>query len=216
MQTDAEANSMSPAPSSSPEESHPLLIVISGPSGVGKDAVVARMKELRRGRHFMVTATTRPRREGERDGVDYVFQTTERFRRMIERDELLEWAEVYGHLYGVPRAPVARALSQGRDVVVKIDVQGAATIRRLLPDALLIFLAPPDEEELSRRLASRKTESSETLSLRSETAAQEMRESASFDYVVVNRRGQLDAAVQEIEAIVDRERRRAPPRRVVL
>ena len=207
---------MSPAPSSSREESHPLLIVISGPSGVGKDAVVARMKELGRGWHFMVTATTRPRREGERDGVDYVFQTTERFRRMIERDELLEWAEVYGNLYGVPKAPAARAISQGRVVVVKIDVQGAATIRRLVPDALLIFLAPPDEEELSRRLASRKTESSEDLSLRSETAAQEMRESKSFDYVVVNRRGQLDAAVQEIEAIVDRERRRAPPRRVVL
>ena len=207
---------MSPAPSSSPEESHPLLIVISGPSGVGKDAVVARMKELGRGRHFMVTATTRPRRKGERDGEDYVFETSERFRQMIDRDELLEWAEVYGHLYGVRKAPVARALSQGRDVVVKIDVQGAATIRRLVPDALLIFLAPPDEEELSRRLASRKTESPEALSLRSETAAQEMRESASFDYVVVNRRGQLDAAVQEIEAIVDRERRRAPPRRVVL
>ena len=183
---------------------------------MGKDAVAARMKELGRGCHFMVTTTTRPRREGERDGVDYVFQTAERFRRMIERDELLEWAEVYGHLYGVPKAPIARAISQGRDVVVKIDVQGAATIRRLVPDALLIFLAPPDEEELSRRLVSRKTESSEDLSLRSETAAQEMRESASFDYVVVNRRGQLDAAVQEIEAIVDRERRRAPPRRVVL
>ncbi len=207
---------MSPAPSSSPGESHPLLIVISGPSGVGKDAVVARMKELGRGWHFMVTTTTRPRRERERDGVDYTFQTTERFRWMIERDELLEWAEVYGNLYGVPKAPVARTLSQGRDVVVKIDVQGAATIRRLVPDALLIFLAPPDEEELSRRLVSRKTESSEDLSLRSETAAQEMRESASFDYVVVNRRGQLDAAVEEIEAIVDRERRRAPPRRVVL
>ena len=207
---------MSPAPSSSREESHPLLIVISGPSGVGKDAVAARMKELRRGRHFMVTATTRPRRQGERDGEDYVFETSERFRQMIERDELLEWAEVYGHLYGVPKAPVAKALSQGRDVVVKIDVQGAATIRRLLPDALLIFLAPPDEEELSRRLVSRKTESSETLSLRSETAAQEMRESASFDYVVVNQRGQLATAVQEVEAIIDRERRRAPPRRVVL
>ena len=183
---------------------------------MGKDAVIARMKELGRGWHFMVTATTRPQREGERDGVDYTFQTTERFRRMIERDELLEWAEVYGHLYGAPKAPIARAISQGRDVVVKIDVQGAATIRRLVPDALLIFLTPPDEEELSRRLVSRKTESSEDLSLRSETAAQEMRQSKSFDYVVVNRRGQLDAAVQEIEAIVDKESRRAPPRRVVL
>ena len=183
---------------------------------MGKDAVAARMKELGRGWHFMVTATTRPRRETETDGADYIFQSTEEFRRMIERDELLEWAEVYGHLYGVPKAPIARAISHGRDVVVKIDVQGAATIRRLLPDALLIFLAPPDEEELARRLTSRKTESSDALSLRRGTAAREMRESASFDYVVVNRRGQLDAAVEEIEAIVDRESRRAPPRRVVL
>ena len=207
---------MSPAPSSSREESHPLLIVISGPSGVGKNAVVDRMKAAEKGSHFVVTATTRPPRPGERDGVDYIFQTTDRFRRMIEADELLEWAEVYGNFYGIPKAPVVDALSQGRDAVVRTDVQGAATIKNLLPDSLIIFLAPPDEEELSRRLASRKTESPEALSLRSETAAQEMRQSASFDYVVVNQRGQLDAAVQEIEAIVDRERRRAPPRRVVL
>ena len=202
--------------SSPPEGGRPLLIVISGPSGVGKDAIVDGMRALDRPWEFIVTATTRPRREGEVDGVDYLFRTTEQFSRMIDRDELLEWAEVYGNLYGVPKAAVAEALSRGRDAVVKTDVQGAATIKRLLPDALIIFLAPPDRDELARRLTSRGTDSPAAISRRTEAAAHEMRESATFDHTVINHRGALESAIADISAIVTTERHRDPPRRVVL
>ena len=174
------------------------------------------MRELGKPYHFIVTATTRRQRESERDGTDYIFKTTEQFRRMIDQEELLEWAEVYGNLYGVPRSQIAEALSTGRDVIVKPDVQGAATIKRLAPDALPIFLAPPDMDELARRLTARMTESTEDLSLRLATAESEMQEADSFDYVVVNRRGNLDDAVEEIDRIVSKERHRTPPRRVSL
>ena len=193
-----------------------MLIVIAGPSGVGKDSILARMKELRKPYHFTVTATTRPQRESERNGSDYIFLTTERFRRMIDREELLEWAEVYGNLYGVPKSQVTEALSAGRDVIVKTDVQGAATIKRLSADALIIFLAPPSLDELAQRLTARMTESTEELSLRLATAELEMREAANFDYVVVNRQRGLDDAVEEIERIVEKERHRTPARWVSL
>ena len=162
---------------------------------MGKDAVLARMRELGKPYHFTVTATTRPQRESERDGADYIFVSTQEFRRMIDRGELLEWAEVHGNLYGVPKSQITDALSRGRDVIVKPDVQGAATIKRLSPDALTIFLAPPNMDELARRLTARMTESTEDLSLRLATAELEMREAESFDYVVVNRQGDLDDAV---------------------
>jgi guanylate kinase len=193
-----------------------MLIVIAGPSGVGKDSVLARMRELGKPYHFTVTATTRQQRESERDGTDYIFKTTEQFRRMIDREELLEWAEVYGNLYGVPRSQVAEALSRGHDVIIKTDVQGAATIKRLSTDALIIFLAPPSLDELAQRLTARMTESTEDLSLRLATAESEMGEAESFDYVVVNRQGNLDEAVEEIDRIVAKERHRTPPRRVSL
>ena len=174
------------------------------------------MQKLSKPFHFVVTATTRPRRPEERHGRDYIFLDEEAFRRMIERGELLEWAEVYGHLYGVPRAQVAGALAEGRDVIVKPDVQGAATIKRLAPEALFIFLAPPNMEELARRLTARSTESSEDLTLRLQQAETEMREASKFDYVVTNHQDRLDDAVDEIERIVAQEKRRTPPRRVSL
>lgn len=174
------------------------------------------MRELGKPYHFTVTATTRRQRESERDGTDYIFKTTEQFRRMIDREELLEWAEVYGNLYGVPRSQVAEALSMGHDVIIKTDVQGATTIKRLAPDALIIFLAPPSLDELAQRLTARMTESTEDLSLRLATAEHEMKEAASFDYVVVNRQGNLDEAAQEIDRIVSRERHRTPLRRISL
>ena len=193
-----------------------MLVVLSGPSGVGKDALLSRMRELKKPYHFTVTATTRPQRPGERDGVDYIFVTPAAFRRMIERGELLEWAEVYSNLYGVPKAQVADALDGGQDVIIKADVQGAATIRRLAPEAVFIFLAPPNIQELERRLGQRMTESAEALKLRLKTAQQEMEEISRFDYVVVNHQDRLDDAVREIENIVARERSRRPPRRVSL
>ena len=197
-------------------ETTPLLIVLSGPSGVGKDAVLSRMRELDRPYHFTVTATTRPQRQGERDGVDYIFVSESRFRQMIRDGQLLEWAEVYGNLYGVPKAQVTDALGKGRDAIIKPDVQGAATIRKQAPEALLIFLAPPNEAELKRRLGARMTESPEALALRLETAKEEMQRASSFDYVVVNHEGRLDDAVREIDDIVVAEKVRTRARRVTL
>ena len=173
---------------------------------MGKDAVVARMKDLGLPFHFAVTATTRPQRPGERDGVDYIFVTQAQFRRMAERGELLEWAEGYGNMYVVPRGQVTQALGNGRDVMVKTDIQGAATIRRLVPDALLVFLAPPSMEDLASRLRERMTESPESLKLRLKVAESEMQEAPRFDHVVVNHQGRLDHTVADLERIVERAR----------
>ena len=188
------------------------MIVLSGPSGVGKDAVLSRMRELVKPYRIAVTATTRRQRPTERDGVDYIFVTDDAFNRMVDRSELLEWAEVYGNQYGVPKVQVTSALEQGFDVILKIDVQGAATVRRLVPDAIFVFLAPPDMGELVLRLERRMTESSEALKLRLATAEIEMEERGKFDFIVVNHHGRLDDTVAEIESIVERERHRDPSR----
>lgn len=190
----------------------PLLIVLSGPSGAGKDAVLSRLRERGSPYHFTVTATTRPRRPAERNGVDYYFHTPEEFQAMKEQGEFLESACVYGHWYGVPRSPVRAALLEGRDVFTKIDVQGAATIKSLAPQAVFIFLAPPSLEELERRLRQRKTESAGDMERRIKTAQEEMKRLPMFDYVVMNDNGQLDEAVDSIAAIVRAERCRIPPR----
>ena len=192
-----------PKTTHSPADAHtPLLIVLSGPSGVGKDTVLARMRELGSPYHFTVTATTRPRREGERDGVDYIFIPERRFLTMKDAGELLEWANVYGNYYGVPRSQVTGALREGKDVVMKIDVQGAATIRKNVPEALFIFLAPPSMDELARRLGKRMTESPESLRRRLETARSEMGEAPHFDHVVPNHSDRVDDTVAEIERLV--------------
>ena len=194
----------------------PLLIVLSGPSGVGKDAVLSKMRTLRRPYHFTVTATTRAQRPGEQDGVDYIFLEKAVFQQMIERDEFLEWAEVYGNLYGVPRAQVTNALDHGSDVIIKADVQGAATIRTMAPRALFIFLAPPDLAELERRLRARMTESCSALKLRLETAKLEMNESIKFDHIVINQNEQVDQAVLDIDRIVSIERSSERSRNIFL
>ena len=178
------------------------LFVLSGPSGVGKDAVLSRIRQFGRPYHFTITATTRQSRPGERDGVDYIFLTRETFSRMVEREELLEWAEVHGNLYGVPRSQVVEAQERGLDVIMKIDVQGAATIRRMMPDAKLIFLAPPDMPTLERRMRIRDTESESEFRLRLETAHKEMKESHSFDHIVVNHDDSIDKAADAIDWII--------------
>lgn len=193
-----------------------MLIIISGPSGVGKDAILARMKELGRPLHYTVTVTTRPRREGEADGLDYHFISQAKFQQMVENNELLEWAQVYGNLYGVPKQEVQQALANGLDVIVKVDVQGAATIKSLLPNALFIFVAPPSMEKLEERLKQRKSESAAELRLRIETAHQEMKSLPLFDYIVVNQQGQIDMVVAQIEAIITAEKCRLNPRAVEL
>lgn len=197
-------------------QQQPLLIVISGPSGVGKDTVVHRMRERRLPFRFVVTATSRPRRDDEVDGVDYLFLTHEEFEGMVARGEFLEHALVYGQFKGIPRRHVREALATGQDVVFRIDVQGAETVRRLCPEALLIFLATRDEEELARRLRKRRTESAEALELRLAAARQEYEKVGLFDYVVVNGDDELDRAVDTIEAIIRAEHHRTRPRRVTL
>jgi len=186
--------------------------VLSGPSGVGKDAVVAGMKRLGRPLHYAVTATSRPRRQRERDGIDYHFVSPQKFQDMVEAGELLEWAQVYGNYYGVPRQEVEHPLKDGRDVIVKVDVQGAATIKGIVPQALLIFLAPPSMEELVARLSQRKSESSIHLKRRIETAHEEMKQLPSFDYLVVNHRDRVHEAVAEIDAIITAEKCRVNPK----
>ena len=153
----------------------PLLIVISGPSGAGKDTVVQRMQERGLPFHFVVTATTRPKRPGETHGRDYWFVSKEEFARMIEQNELIEYALVYGDYKGIPRAQVREALNSGQDVVMRLDVQGAETVRKLAPEALLIFITTESEDELVRRLQQRKTETSDSLAIRIATARKELK-----------------------------------------
>jgi guanylate kinase len=194
----------------------PLLIVISGPSGVGKDSVVMRMKARGMPFHFVVTATTRPPRDGEVHGVDYYFFPKGEFAEMIEQDELLEYAFVYNDYKGIPKFQVRDALKSGQDVVMRLDVQGAATIRELYPAALLIFLTTDSEQELVERLQKRKTETSAELKLRIATARKELNRVKEFDYVVVNRDNQLDKTVDSIEAIIHAEHHRVNHRKVTL
>jgi len=194
----------------------PLLIILSGPSGVGKDAVLARMKESGYPIKYIITLTTRPRRAKERNNIDYCFISDKKFKEMIEKNELLEWANVYGNWYGVPKEEVKNALDKGQDVMVKVDIQGVATIKKILPQAVSIFLMPPSIEELGLRLKQRRTESSFDLSLRLKTAEEEMKQLPEFDYVVINRWGEIDLAVADIEAIITAEKCRVTPREIVI
>jgi guanylate kinase len=197
-------------------ESNPLLVVISGPSAAGKDATVKRMEELGYPFHFVVTATTRPRRPTEVDGVDYHFVSEREFGKMLEKDELLEHAIVYGQHKGIPKKQVREALASGKDVIMRIDVQGAATIRHLVPEAVFIFLTASSEEELIRRLKKRKTETPEGLKKRIATAGEEMKRLDEFDYVVVNRDNHLDETVKTIAAIITAEKCKVKQRKIEL
>jgi len=200
----------------SPPVSPPLLIIISGPSGVGKDTVIQRMKERNLPFHFVVTTATRSPRPAEVNGVDYFFVSHDEFARMIEQDELLEYAIVYNDYKGIPKSQVRAALASGKDVVMRLDVQGAATIRKLCPGALLVFLTAQNEEELINRLRQRKTETPEGMALRIATARQELKRLSDFDYVIVNRDCQLDETVNTILAIIHAEHHRVEPRKVAL
>ena len=196
--------------------SQPLLIILSGPSGVGKDAVLARMKKSERPFHYVVTATTRPKRAGEKNGVNYHFLSQKAFQQMINKHQFLEWASVYGNYYGVPKDEVSPALSKGVVTIVKVDVQGAATIRKGLPQAVFIFLMPPSTQALEKRLKRRRSESSEDLALRLATAREEIRSLPLFDYVITSHQNKLDEVVSQIDAIVTAERCRVKPRTVEL
>jgi len=194
----------------------PLLIVISGPSGAGKDTVIECMKERGLPFHFVVTATTRSPRLDEQHGVDYFFFTKDEFAGMIDKDELLEYAIVYNDYKGIPKQQVRQALVSGKDVIMRLDVQGASTIRSICPEAVLIFLTASNQEELIERLKIRKSENPEGLKLRIATALQEMKRIDQFDYLVVNRDDKLNETVETILSIIKTEHHRVHPRKVTL
>lgn len=195
---------------------NPLLIVISGPSGVGKDSVLEEMKIRGLPFHFVITATTRKPRPEEVNGADYFFLSQDEFARMIDEGELLEYAVVYQDYKGIPKSQVREALASGKNVIMRIDVQGAETVRKLAKDALLIFLLPQDEEELINRLKKRNTETKESLKLRIATTRQEFKKIDLFDYIVVNKDDRLSETVDMIEAIIKAEQHRVHQREVDL
>ncbi len=201
-------------------EQSPLLIVISGTSGAGKDsmarALVQRMEEYGYPTHFVITATSRPKRSSEVDGVDYFFVSKSEFERMIAKDELIEYALVYDQYKGIPKTQARAAMDSGKDVVMRLDIQGAATIREMATEALLIFIAAPSEQALAERLKQRHTESDEQIKVRLRTARQEMQHIHDFDYVVPNYDGKLKQTVNTVLSIVIAEKHRPNPRRASL
>jgi guanylate kinase len=184
---------------------YPLLIVISGPSGVGKDTIARLLMETYDRFYFVVTATTRPARVGEVHGVDYFFLSSDQFAQMIEENELLEYAIVYNDYKGVPKQQIRDALASGRDVIMRLDPQGAATIRKLIPNSVSIFLTAESEAAMVKRLRERKSETAEGLNLRIATARQEMKQVKEFDYVVTNADERQEETVGTIIAIIKAE-----------
>jgi guanylate kinase len=198
-----------------PHDNH-LVVVISGPSGVGKDAILNRMKELKFPFEFITTVTTRPKRVNETHQVDYHFISVDEFHELQKSGGLLEWANVYGNYYGVPKSAVKESLSRGKDIIIKVDVQGAENIKTILPEAVFIFIAPPSVADLSDRLTGRCSENNKDLALRLKTAEGEIQKTYNFDYVVMNHSNKIDDAIEQIKAIVTAEKCRAIPRKIIL
>ncbi len=195
----------------------PLLVVLSGPSGAGKDAVLARMKDLGFPFHYVVTVTTRPKRLGEMDRVHYRFISDEQFQKMVKEKKFLEWAKVYGNHYGVPKDEIKKALKSGQDVIVKVDVQGAATLKRIIAESVFIFLVTPSMDELAERLKQRNNHQSQSdLKLRLKKAEEEMKSLSLFDYFVVNHKNNIGLTVYQIASIITAEKCRINPRVIKL
>ncbi|MBN1689757.1 MAG: guanylate kinase [Dehalococcoidia bacterium] len=201
-------------PTVHPGSKHPLVIVLSGPSGVGKDATIAGIREIGVKFHYVVTATTREKRPGEVDGVHYHFLTKRDFQEMIVRDELLEYAEVYGNFYGVPKKEVRQALEKGQDVIIKVDVQGAATLKKRIPDAVFIFLMTPSPDELVDRIKARNADSETSVKTRMLKVGEELESLLLFDYCVVNIKDDLARTAEAVAGIIRTEKHRVK-RRVI-
>jgi guanylate kinase len=199
-----------------PDEPRPVVMILSGPSGVGKDSALDALERLGVRFHRVVTATTRPPRPVEVDGVDYHFVSMTRFAEMIENDELIEYALVYGDYKGVPKSEIVEPLKQGIDVVMRVDVQGAETMARKLPGAITVFLTTSTEEELIRRLRDRKTDSDEQIAIRIAYARKELEKLPSFQYAVVNRHDKLEETARVLWAILTATRARTDYKRVEL
>ncbi|HCI85610.1 MAG TPA: guanylate kinase [Dehalococcoidia bacterium] len=193
--------------------SNPMVVVISGPSGVGKDVMIERMIEsVRLGFHFTVSATTREARPGEVEGVNHYFVSVDAFVNLIASDDLLEWAMVYGNYYGVPKQQLREALSAGKHVIVRVDVQGAKRISEIIPQALLIFIVPPSLEVLRSHLENRGVNSEEEMKKRLAAASEEINQASLFDYTVTNEENKLDETVEKVVEIIETESKRIPPR----
>jgi guanylate kinase len=194
----------------------PLMIVISGPSGVGKDSVIHEMMRRNLPIHFVITVNTRLPRPNEREGVDYFFVSKKRFQEMIERGELIEYSHVYEDYKGVPKQQVAEAFASGKDVIMRLDVQGAEKIRKLYPEALLIFLVPANEDEWIERFKGRTGEPPNDLDVRINKAKDELNKVSIFDYVVINHQNKLNEAVDLVEVIIKAEHHRIQQRSAAL
>lgn len=192
----------------------PMLVVISGTSGSGKDTIIEQIKKRDPNIHFTVTATTREPRPNERHGINYYFHTLEEFQAMVERGEFLEHNLVYNQHKGTLRREVLKGLENGKDTILRVDVQGAAAIRRECPQALLIFIFADSIEKMIQRLENRQTESAEEIRLRVETALKELERLNEYDYLVINRENRLQEAVNSVLAIIEAEHHRVNPRRV--
>jgi guanylate kinase len=191
-----------------------LLFVLSGPSGSGKDTVIAALKQRDLDFHVVVSVTARRPRPGESEGNPYHFISQEEFDRLVANDELIEYANVHGNWYGQPRQEIRDNLAAGRDVLLKVDVQGAATVRRKVPGAILIFLAPDSPEELAQRLVGRHTETEVERQRRLADAQLELAQQHWYDYRIVNRQGHLQEAVDLLRAIMLAEHCRVQPRHI--
>jgi len=193
-----------------------ILVIISGPSGVGKDTIIEALRRRSHDPeyHYVVTSTTRMMRPGEINGVDYWFVDRATFAAQRAAGEFLEANKVHGNWYGTPRSQVREALAEGRDVILKIDVQGAQVVKEKIPGALLVFLIPPSLEDLFQRLRSRATETADELELRQRNAAIELARQEDYDYVVTNETGEVERTAERIDAIIEDEHRKHPDRRV--
>jgi guanylate kinase len=202
------------AATSKPTGKQGLLFVLSAPSGTGKDTVITALKQRRMDFFVVASVTTRAPRPGESEGNPYYFVSKETFDHMVAHNELLEYANVHGNWYGQPLQQIKDNLQAGRDVLLKIDVQGAETVRKKIPGAIFIFLVPGSAEELVQRLTNRQTETEQQLQLRLENARMELAQRDNYDYIIENRQGQLDIAVEHLRAIMLAEHCRAHPRYV--
>ncbi len=183
-----------------------LIIVLSAPSGAGKSSLCRLMMERRKNITYSISCTTRPRRTGEKEGIDYFFVTEKQFRAKVKKKAFVEWARVHGHYYGTPKSYLRKVINSGRDIVLDIDVQGGSSIRKMYPEAVMVFIMTPSFRELERRLRARNQDTEAVIRFRLKNARKEVKELPRYDYLVVN--DDLERAAGELDSIITAEHRR--------